>query len=86
MELRHLERCDFGRLQKGSRTHPDTLSENGAIIRRNSVSLEQYSVNFNDESKLTQTDKDMCANYHPHYDLIMNSFANESTDSDSSLF
>ena len=93
MELLNLERCSFGKLHEGSRKktyfmkpHPDTLSENDSVIKRNSINLDQYSINFNDDSKLTQSDKDMCANHHPHYELIMNSFANEATDSDESLF
>ena len=88
-----LERANFGLLQEGPRKrtyflkpHPDTLSEDDNIIKKNEVNLETYSINFNDVAKITDSDREMCDKYHPHQELLLDLLSLNSNDSDSSLF
>ena len=60
---------------------PGSLQRNNRHLKQAGCSLDQYTVNFNDVSSMTERLEDIVRNHHPHVEAMGHLLTQESEDS-----
>ena len=63
---------DYGHIRREAylKPSPDTLGEDDHVLKMAGMTLTEYRFRFNDVSRMTEEEIEICVKYHPHATLL----------------
>ena len=63
---------DYGHIRREAylKPSPDTLREDNHVLKMIGMTLTEYRFRFNDVSRMTEEEIEICVKYHPHSTLL----------------